>query len=48
MEDGYSTGGGLGGGLPAARRLMDGFAITSGPAGTHVVAHKWLPPPVDR
>jgi serine/threonine-protein kinase RsbT len=43
MEDGFSTGGGLGGGLPAVRRLMDEFAITSGPAGTRVVARKWLP-----
>jgi serine/threonine-protein kinase RsbT len=43
MEDGYSTGGGLGGGLPAVRRLMDEFVITSDPAGTRVVARKWLP-----
>jgi serine/threonine-protein kinase RsbT len=43
MEDGYSTGGGLGGGLPAVRRLMDELVITSDPAGTRVVARKWLP-----
>lgn len=29
MQDGYSTGGGLGIGLPGARRLMDEFEITS-------------------
>jgi serine/threonine-protein kinase RsbT len=42
LEDGYSTGGGLGSGLPAVRRLMDDFAIDSGPAGTVVVAQRWL------
>lgn len=41
MQDGFSTGGGLGHGLPATRRLMDEFHIASGPAGTHVVARKW-------
>jgi serine/threonine-protein kinase RsbT len=39
--DGYSTGGGLGSGLPSVRRLMDEFGITSRPAGTRVVARKW-------
>ncbi|TXN61372.1 anti-sigma regulatory factor [Methylobacterium sp. WL18] len=29
MEDGYSTRGGLGCGLPGTRRLVDAFAITS-------------------
>src|SRR5512146_2610418 len=29
MQDGYSTGGGLGLGLPGARRLMDEFEIES-------------------
>jgi serine/threonine-protein kinase RsbT len=42
LEDGYSTGGGLGSGLPAVRRLMDEFSISSGPAGTTVVALKWI------
>jgi serine/threonine-protein kinase RsbT len=41
LEDGYSTTGGLGSGLPAARRLMDEFAIASNPGGTRVVARKW-------
>lgn len=44
LRDGFSTGGGLGGGLPGARRLMDEFEITSrtGPdAGTRIVARKW-------
>lgn len=41
MEDGFSTGGGLGSGLPGVRRLMDEFAIKSGPEGTNVVTRKW-------
>ena len=38
LEDGFSTGGGLGSGLPAVRRLLDDFEITSGPHGTRVTA----------
>jgi serine/threonine-protein kinase RsbT len=45
LEDGYSTGGGLGSGLPGVRRLMDDFAIESRPAGTRIVATKWLSRP---
>ena len=41
MEDGYSTGGGLGSGLPGVRRLMDEFEIKSGPEGTYVMTRKW-------
>lgn len=42
MEDGFSTGRGLGLGLPGARRLMDDFAISSELGrGTTVVLHKW-------
>jgi serine/threonine-protein kinase RsbT len=42
MEDGYSTGGSLGLGLPAARRLMDEFKLRSRPGGgTTVVMVKW-------
>jgi len=42
MQDGYTTRGGLGGGLPGAKRLMDQFHITSSPGkGTCVVARKW-------
>ena len=37
MADGYSTGGGLGAGLPGTQRLMDGFAIESAPGLTRVV-----------
>ncbi|MCJ2069378.1 anti-sigma regulatory factor [Methylobacterium sp. J-030] len=38
MEDGYSTRGGLGCGLPGTRRLVDAFAITSCVgAGTRIV-----------
>jgi serine/threonine-protein kinase RsbT len=43
MRDGFSSGGGLGSGLPAVRRLMDEFGIVSQPTGTHVIARKWLP-----
>jgi len=31
LEDGFSTGGGLGGGLPAVNRLMDSFKLVSRP-----------------
>ena len=42
LEDGYSTAGRLGLGLPGVKRLMDDFEITSAPgAGTTVVARKW-------
>jgi serine/threonine-protein kinase RsbT len=40
LEDGFSTSGGLGSGLPAVRRLLDAFEITSGPQGTRVTG--WL------
>lgn len=44
MRDGYSTGGGLGLGLPGAKRLMDDFRIESKVgAGTTVVMRKWVP-----
>ena len=36
MQDGYSTGGSLGAGLPGARRLVDHFEIISTPDGTRV------------
>jgi serine/threonine-protein kinase RsbT len=43
MDDGYSTGPGLGLGLPGARRLMDQFEISSEVGvGTTVVMRKWL------
>jgi len=43
MQDGYSTGGGLGLGLPGTRRLMDEFLINSGAGkSTRVVATKWI------
>jgi serine/threonine-protein kinase RsbT len=45
LEDGYSTSGGLGLGLPGARRLMDEFEIQSADGvGTTVVMRKWAPP----
>ncbi|BAW06859.1 serine/threonine protein kinase [Nocardia seriolae] len=44
MEDGFSTGRGLGLGLPGAKRLMDGMVITSEPGhGTLVEMWKWVP-----
>jgi len=44
LTDGFSTNGGLGGGLPGVRRLMDEFEISSTPgAGTTVIARKWKP-----
>ncbi|MBK1673883.1 anti-sigma regulatory factor [Ectothiorhodospira shaposhnikovii] len=37
MEDGFSTSGGLGAGLPGARRLVDDFHVSSAPGLTRVV-----------
>jgi serine/threonine-protein kinase RsbT len=45
LQDGFSTSGGLGGGLPAVRRLMDEFEISTSPSGTHIEAHKWVSSP---
>ena len=43
MRDDYSTGQGLGLGLPGARRLMDEFEIDSAPGGgTTVTMRKWI------
>jgi serine/threonine-protein kinase RsbT len=42
MRDGFSTGGGLGLGLPGASRLVDGFEIDSRPGtGTRIVIRQW-------
>jgi serine/threonine-protein kinase RsbT len=42
MEDGYSTSGGLGLGLPGSKRLMDEFDIVSTPGkGTTITMTKW-------
>jgi serine/threonine-protein kinase RsbT len=42
LQDGYTSGTGLGLGLPGARRLVDEFAIESIPAvGTTVTLVKW-------
>jgi serine/threonine-protein kinase RsbT len=44
LEDGYSTGRGLGLGLPGARRLMDRLVIDSALGqGTVVEMWKWVP-----
>lgn len=44
MEDGYSTGRGLGLGLPGARRLMDRLIVESRLGqGTAVEMWKWVP-----
>ena len=43
MEDGFSTSGGLGAGLPGVKRLMDEFSIESTPGeGTLIQSVKWL------
>lgn len=43
MEDGYSTSGGLGAGLPGVKRLMDDFQIDSSLGkGTEIKASKWI------
>ncbi|GIN93463.1 serine/threonine-protein kinase RsbT [Siminovitchia terrae] len=43
MEDGYSTSGGLGAGLPGVKRLMDEFDVQSQVGkGTVITAIKWL------
>lgn len=43
LRDGYSTGGGLGKGLPGSRRLVDEFSIESRiGAGTRVDVTRWL------
>ena len=42
LQDGYSTGGGLGMGLPGTRRLMDDMEIESQPGqGTTITIKKW-------
>jgi serine/threonine-protein kinase RsbT len=43
MRDGFSTGKGLGLGLPGAKRLMDDFAIVSAVgSGTTITMKKWV------
>ncbi|RPF57097.1 anti-sigma regulatory factor [Aquisalibacillus elongatus] len=42
LEDGYSTSGGLGAGLPGVKRLMDDFDIVSNENGTTVTVVMWL------
>lgn len=43
MQDGYSTGKGLGLGLPGSKRLMDEFNVVSQPGkGTTVTMKKWV------
>ncbi|WLV25155.1 anti-sigma regulatory factor [Aciduricibacillus chroicocephali] len=43
MQDGYSTSGGLGAGLPGVKRLMDEFDLVSERGkGTSITAIKWL------
>lgn len=43
MEDGYTTSGGLGAGLPGVKRLMDEFDIDSEVGtGTKITTTKWI------
>lgn len=44
LQDSFSTGGGLGCGLPAIRRLSDEFAIRSDTEGTWIETRLWEPP----
>jgi serine/threonine-protein kinase RsbT len=42
IQEGYSTSGGLGLGLPGVKRIMDEFDIVSGPGqGTTITVTKW-------
>jgi serine/threonine-protein kinase RsbT len=44
MQDGFTTGHGMGMGLPGARRLVDEFALTTSPeCGTSVTILRWKP-----
>jgi serine/threonine-protein kinase RsbT len=43
LQDHYSSGGTLGLGLPAVKRMMDEFSLESNPGeGTRVTARKWI------
>ncbi|WP_223703070.1 anti-sigma regulatory factor [Sutcliffiella deserti] len=43
MQDGFSTSGGLGAGLPGVKRLMDSFHLDSESGqGTTITAVKWV------
>jgi len=43
MEDGFTTSGGLGAGMPGVRRLVDDFKVdTEVGKGTTIYATKWL------
>ncbi|WP_301108490.1 anti-sigma regulatory factor [Sporosarcina sp.] len=43
MEDGFTTSGGLGAGMPGVKRLMDDFRVeTEVGVGTTITATKWL------
>jgi serine/threonine-protein kinase RsbT len=43
MRDGFSTGKGLGKGLPGSKRLVDEFQIDSAPGrGTRITVVRWL------
>jgi serine/threonine-protein kinase RsbT len=42
MTQGFTSGKGLGAGLPGSQRLMDEFKIDSAPGqGTHITVRKW-------
>lgn len=43
MDDGFTTSGGLGAGMPGVKRLMDDFNITTEKGvGTTITAIKWI------
>jgi serine/threonine-protein kinase RsbT len=43
LQDGFSTGSGLGYGMGVVRRTMDSFDIETSETGTRITAHKWRP-----
>jgi serine/threonine-protein kinase RsbT len=42
LREGFSSGGGLGGGLSAVQRLVDDFQIESSPDATTILVRKYL------
>jgi serine/threonine-protein kinase RsbT len=43
MREGFTTGSGLGGGLPTVERFSDSVEIDTSPTGTTIVVTRWLP-----
>ena len=43
MREGFTTGSGLGGGLPTVEHFSDSVEIDTSPTGTTIVVTRWLP-----